>query len=148
MSRSLPLALGLALTAVVVTTACSDPPPPPAPTVTITAATPPPPPAVPVSTDETKALALKGQFPPGPELNVFMAKCGICHSTSYISQQRLTPAQWEKTIVKMKGWGAPITDDEVAPLTAYFSTHFPVGFGAPQLAIVAPPAGATSEGTP
>jgi len=87
-------------------------------------------------------MALRGEFPPGPELNVFAAKCAICHSTQYIAQQRLTAGQWEKTVKKMKGWGAPIDDAEVALLTRYFTVHFPVDLGPPQYALVAPPAGA------
>ncbi len=87
-------------------------------------------------------MALRGEFPPGPELNVFAAKCAICHSTQYIAQQRLTAAQWEKTVKKMKGWGAPIDDDEVALLTRYFTVHFPVDLGPPQYALVVPPPGA------
>jgi cytochrome c5 len=125
--------------------ACSDPTPPPPP---VPVAAPPPAPTTPVSTEATQAMALQGQFPPGPELNMFMGKCAICHATSYIAQQRLTPAQWEKTIKKMKGWGAPVTDDEVTALTAYFSTHFPVDLAPPALAVVSPPPGATSEATP
>jgi hypothetical protein len=93
-------------------------------------------------------MALKGEFPPGPEVTMFMGKCAICHQTSYLTQQRLTPAQWEKTIKKMKGWGAPVTDDEVTALTAYFATHFPVDLAPPMLAIVASPPGATSEASP
>lgn len=135
----------LLLVGVLTLVACPEPgqraqPPPPPPA----AASPPPP----VSTTETQAMALRGEFPPGPELNMFMGKCAMCHATSYIAQQRLTPAQWEKTIKKMKGWGSPVTDDEVTALTAYFSTHFPVGLPAPQYAVVAPPPGATSEGSP
>lgn len=127
--------------------ACRDPAPPSTPPPAIAPAAPPSP-TVPLSTETTKALALKGEFPPGPELNMFIGKCAMCHTTSYIAQQRLTPAQWEKTLKKMKGWGAPVTDDEVTALTAYFSTHFPVGLGPPALAVVAPPPGATSEVVP
>ena len=87
-------------------------------------------------------MALRGEFPPGPELNVFAAKCAICHSTQYIAQQRLTAGQWEKTIKKMKGWGAPIDDDEATLLARYFSVHFPVDLGPPQYALVVPPPGA------
>jgi hypothetical protein len=96
----------------------------------------------------TQAMALRGEFPPGPELTIFMGKCAICHSTSYIAQQRLTKAQWEKTIKKMQGWGAPVTDDEIGALTAYFSTHFSVDLQPPTVAVVAAPTGATSEGSP
>jgi hypothetical protein len=138
------LRLGI-MAGVVVTAACPEPAPQPAPSL------PPPAPASPtppVSTPETQAMALRGEFPPGPEVNVFMGKCAICHATSYMTQQRLTPAQWEKTIKKMMGWGAPVTDDEVTALTTYFSTHFPVDLPAPVLAVVAAPPGAINEGTP
>jgi hypothetical protein len=125
--------------------ACSD-----APSTTSTTpphiATPAPPappaPPPPTSNEVTRALAVLGQFPPGPELNVFAAKCAICHSTQYIAQQRLTAAQWEKTVKKMKGWGAPIDDDEATMLARYFSVHFPVDLGPPPIALVVPPPGA------
>ncbi len=102
----------------------------------------------PLSTETTQVMALRGEFPPGPELTIFMGKCAICHSTSYIAQQRLTKAQWEKTIKKMQGWGAPVTDDEIGTLTAYFSTHFSVELPPPTLAVVVAPTGATSEAVP
>ena len=125
--------------------ACTPPPAPPTatpPTTTTTAATPPTATPPPTSTPETQAQALRGEFPPGPEVNTLTAKCAICHSTQYLTQQRLTAAQWEKTVKKMKGWGAPIDDAEQASLARYFATHFPVTLGPPQLALVAPPAGA------
>lgn len=127
--------------------ACTDAAPSPAP-VAAPSLPSPPPSLPPESTADTQAMALKGAFPPGPEVDLFMGRCAICHSTSYLTQQRLTPAQWEKTIKKMQGWGAPVSDDEVTALTAYFSTHFPVDLPAPQYAVVAPPPGAISEGTP
>jgi hypothetical protein len=67
---------------------------------------------------------LDGDMPPGPEAELARAKCQICHTTEYITQQRLTPAQWEKTIAKMKKWGTPLTDDEERALVAYFAKHW------------------------
>lgn len=122
------------------TLACTPASPPPS--------TPPPPPPVvaiaeaPTSTATTRAMALRGEFPPGPEVASFSAKCMICHTTAYISQQRLTAAQWEKTVKKMRGWGAPIDDAEVAALSRYFAVHFPVDLPDPVRLAVAPPAGA------
>lgn len=124
--------------------ACSDAPATTSttpPHIATPAPTAPPPPTT-TSNEVTRAMALRGEFPPGPELNVFAAKCAICHSTQYIAQQRLTAGQWEKTIKKMKGWGAPIDDDEATLLARYFSVHFPVDLGPPQYALVVPPPGA------
>jgi hypothetical protein len=127
----------------VASAACSDAPSTTSTTAPHIAALPPTaPPPPPTSNEVTRAMALRGEFPPGPELNVFAAKCAICHSTQYIAQQRLTVGQWEKTIKKMKGWGAPINDDEATLLARYFSVHFPVDLGAPQYALVPPPPGA------
>jgi mono/diheme cytochrome c family protein len=71
---------------------------------------------------------------------IFESRCAICHTTQYISQQRLTAAQWEKTVKKMKAWGAPIDDAEVASLSAYFATHYsPTTPTAPPLLVDPPP---------
>ena len=129
----------------VASAACSDAPATTSttpPHIATPAPTAPPPPPTTTSNEVTRAMALRGEFPPGPELNVFAAKCAICHSTQYIAQQRLTAGQWEKTIKKMKGWGAPIDDDEATLLARYFSVHFPVDLGPPQYALVVPPPGA------
>jgi hypothetical protein len=129
----------------VVGSACSDAPSTTSTTPPHTATPPPtapPPPPPPTSNEVTRAMALRGEFPPGPELNVCAAKCAICHSTQYIAQQRLTAVQWEKTVKKMKGWGAPVDDDEAIVLARYFSVHFPVDLGDPQYTLVVPPPGA------
>jgi hypothetical protein len=95
--------------------ACRDQPTPPAPPVSV--------PSVPLFN------LLEGDMPPGPEADLARAKCQICHTTEYITQQRLTPAQWEKTIAKMKKWGAPLTDDEERAMVAYFSKYWTTELG-------------------
>lgn len=102
---------------------------------------PPPMPAV-VSDDSTRAAALRGELPPGPEATLLSSRCAICHSTQYLTQQRLTEAQWTKTLQKMKKWGAPVEDAELAHLAKYLGTHFPVDLPPPSHRAVAPPAGA------
>jgi len=77
-----------------------------------------------VSMEQTRAAALRGELPAGPEVNVAASRCAICHTTQYLTQQRLTEAQWTKTIEKMKKWGAPIDDAESAALARYLGTHF------------------------
>lgn len=111
--KRLTLLLALALAS----TACPKAPAPPA-------KTPPPKTETTTTTTATAAAPTTTAFPPGPEVAIFESRCSICHTTQYIAQQRLTLAQWEKTVTKMKGWGAPISDDEVKSLSAYFALHY------------------------
>jgi mono/diheme cytochrome c family protein len=47
--------------------------------------------------------------------------CLSCHTEHMLAQQRLTPAQWTKTVGKMTVWGANLDPKEVEPLVAYLS---------------------------
>lgn len=76
------------------------------------------------ATELTRATALRGELPEGPEVNLLASRCAICHTTQYVTAQRLTTAQWEKTLVKMRKWGAPLEDADVPRLALYLSTHF------------------------
>lgn len=69
-------------------------------------------------------VAASDPFPVGKARDVLMGKCQICHSLEYVSQQRLTPQQWEATLAKMAGWGAPIDDAERALLAGELSSRF------------------------
>lgn len=54
-------------------------------------------------------------------------KCGICHSTDYISYQPpgMTLAQWTAEMQKMRRtYGAPISEDEVEQLGAYLAVTY------------------------
>ena len=59
-----------------------------------------------------------------PEM-VLLARCMVCHGMEHVKQQRLTPAQWEKTIAKMQKWGTPLSDAEAKSLVAFLSALFP-----------------------
>ena len=50
--------------------------------------------------------------------------CLSCHTEQMLAQQRLTQAQWTKTVTKMVGWGANLDAAEVAPLVAYLSATY------------------------
>lgn len=47
--------------------------------------------------------------------------CLSCHSEHMLAQQRLTTAQWTKTVGKMATWGANLDPKEVEPLVAYLA---------------------------
>jgi cytochrome c5 len=74
---------------------------------------------------ETTAL-LAGKLPDGPGKAVLQAKCVICHSDDYVVQQRLTPAQWQAEVAKMRKFGAPIGDDEAKVLSEYLGRTWTV----------------------
>lgn len=67
-----------------------------------------------------QAALVEGKIPDDPERSLFQAKCLICHTGDYTTQQRLTEGQWQKSVEKMKRWGAPLTDDEVKALATWF----------------------------
>jgi mono/diheme cytochrome c family protein len=63
---------------------------------------------------------------PSPEEGRALVKgaCLSCHSEQMLAQQRLTPAQWTKTVTKMVGWGANLEPKDTAPLIAWLSATY------------------------
>ncbi len=53
-----------------------------------------------------------------------LARCGVCHSTDLIAQQRLSDDKWDVTVTKMRHWGAEVTDEEARTLVAYLSARY------------------------
>lgn len=58
---------------------------------------------------------------------LLMARCAVCHSTDLIVQQRLTLAQWIKTLNKMERWGAQISSAEQTQLADYLAARYHPG---------------------
>ncbi len=69
-------------------------------------------------------LLAQADLPDGPARPIVQQKCMICHTAEYITQQRLAEGAWKKTVEKMRKFGSPLTDDEVAPLTAYLAKNW------------------------
>lgn len=55
--------------------------------------------------------------------------CLSCHAEDMLAQQRLTPAQWTKTVTKMQGWGANVEPHEVAPLATWLAARYGLDAG-------------------
>lgn len=78
----------------------------------------------------TVSIALPGDaglaFKPGPGMEEARRNCLTCHSSAYVSTQpALTKAQWTAEVTKMKAaYGAPIPDDQVAPIVEYLTTVY------------------------
>ena len=103
--------------------------------------------AAPAQPADAKADALRmelvsGVMPEDPARAVVQGKCLICHSGEYVSQQRLTPGQWQKTVEKMRKFGSPLTDDEVKQVSEYLGRNWTTSLPDPKPAkAVAPPRG-------
>jgi DMSO/TMAO reductase YedYZ molybdopterin-dependent catalytic subunit len=57
--------------------------------------------------------------PPG-----YDAACMTCHDESMTRQQHLTPAQWDREVNKMTGWGAKIKPEDREAILKYLSENF------------------------
>ena len=68
---------------------------------------------------------LAGKLPEGePMSDLVFAQCQVCHTTQYLTQQRLAEPAWKKTIDKMRRFGANLTDDQAAQLAAYAARYW------------------------
>ena len=53
-----------------------------------------------------------------------LARCGICHSTDLITQQRLDRSRWQATVGKMVHWGAELSEEEAALVVEFLVARF------------------------
>ncbi len=96
--------------------------------------------------DALRLELVAGKLPEDPARDVVLGKCVICHSAEYVTQQRLTPAQWKGTVEKMRKFGAPLTDDEVKLVSDYLGRNWTPDLPDPRPAkLVAPPQGSVPK---
>lgn len=86
--------------------ACKDPPAPP------------PPPKPDAAAAITPAVSM------ADAKKIVESGCLSCHQEDMLQQQRLTKAQWEKTVTKMAGWGANIEEAEKPAVASYLAEHY------------------------
>jgi hypothetical protein len=73
--------------------------------------------------EKTKAL-VEGQLPDDPARPLVQGKCLLCHTSEYVTQQRLTEGQWQRTVEKMRKFGTPANDEEVKTMVAYLARNW------------------------
>ncbi len=66
-------------------------------------------------TPESRPVA----HPPG-----YQTACLTCHDEGMMVQQRLTPAQWDREINKMTGWGSPLKPEDREAILKYLASQF------------------------
>ena len=75
-----------------------------------------------VGTLSTSASA-QNQASESPSILVQM-DCQICHSGVLIQQQRLSRDVWLSEVKKMKAWGSPISNDQLAIVADYLASKY------------------------
>src|SRR5260370_6726865 len=96
----------------------------------------PAPPAAPVPPAEQPPPAEKITYEEGILLQA--EACLSCHSMELISTSRLGEAGWKAEVVKMKNWGAPVEDGQVAPLAFWLSVQYSPTDSAPPAPRISP----------
>ncbi len=63
-------------------------------------------------------------FPPGPGKDLFISRCGVCHSLRYVTMQPDFPKKtWTKEVDKMvKTYGAHISKTEADEIIGYLNS--------------------------
>jgi len=95
--------------------------------------------AAPAESPEIRAL-VEGQMPDDPAKPMVQAKCMLCHTGDYLTQQRLNEVQWQKTVEKMRKFGSPASDEEVKVMSAYLAKYWTQDLPPLKAARAAPPA--------
>jgi Spy/CpxP family protein refolding chaperone len=93
---------------------------------------------------EIEAL-VSGQLPDDPARALVQGKCLLCHSGDYVTQQRLTEAQWQRTVDKMRKFGTPASDEEAKQIVAYLSRYWTPDLPPPRVVRAPAPAGNVSR---
>lgn len=75
------------------------------------------------------AAAMEGSISDHDAEGLVRNTCLSCHSAEMIAQQRLTPAQWSRTVTKMVEWGAMLEPKDVGPLVAWLGRKYAVDAG-------------------
>ncbi|MEP6861453.1 MAG: hypothetical protein ABJE66_12570 [Deltaproteobacteria bacterium] len=90
-----------------------------------------------------RAALLDGKLPDGaPETELINAQCRICHAVEYLTQQRLSEPGWQKTIAKMRKFGAAMDDQQAAALAKFAATYWNPDLPGRTFKLVPLPAGA------
>ncbi|NLT24810.1 MAG: hypothetical protein GXX82_17340 [Syntrophorhabdus sp.] len=56
---------------------------------------------------------------------LFEKKCGACHSIDKPKSQGKTRAEWQATVVRMKGHGAALTDADISAIVDHLARAYP-----------------------
>ncbi|MSO18983.1 MAG: helix-hairpin-helix domain-containing protein [Acidobacteria bacterium] len=84
-------------------------------------------PAIMLSAAIMFAAALPAQaqgLPDGAGKETVAGICTQCHSLAFVTESRLSKADWEYIVTDMIGRGAPLMEDEIQPVIDYLAANF------------------------
>jgi hypothetical protein len=94
--------------------------------------------------DDAKTAAPE-DLPENPARPLVQGKCLLCHTADYITQQRLTEGQWQRTVDKMRKFGTPASDEEAKAMVAYLARYWTADLPPPRSPKAALPSGSVSR---
>jgi len=97
--------------------------------------------ATPAPAQGAGAALVAGKLPDDPARALLQARCLICHTADYVTQQRLTEKQWQAEVQKMRKFGTALTDEEATALTGYLARNWTVDLAERRPAPGPPPKG-------
>jgi competence protein ComEA len=71
-----------------------------------------------------QSAAAQDTLPEGPGKAQVLQLCGACHEAAKATSVKLTREGWIETIDRMKAFGATGSDEDLAAVLEYLSTHF------------------------
>jgi DMSO/TMAO reductase YedYZ molybdopterin-dependent catalytic subunit len=77
-----------------------------------------------VNVSGTEAPPSSTAVHPSGQPSSYKAACFACHDEAMMIQQRLTPAQWDREVQKMTGWGAQVKPEDRPAILKYLSDNF------------------------
>jgi hypothetical protein len=77
-----------------------------------------------VSTAQVDDGAKVEPAPAREAVMLIQTRCGLCHTTDLIVQQRLPEDRWAATVEKMVSWGATLSNDEKTVLLQFLTTQY------------------------
>ena len=55
---------------------------------------------------------------------LFYSKCSQCHGTGIITNKKLSKKEWERTVKKMKSYGAKLSSSEIKKIVDYLFLNY------------------------
>jgi len=97
--------------------------------------------ATPAPAQGDDAALVAGKLPDDPARALLQARCLVCHTADYVTQQRLTEKQWQAEVQKMRKFGSALTDEEATTLAGYLARNWTVELSERRPAPGPPPKG-------
>jgi len=66
----------------------------------------------------------QGTLPPGEGKEILETRCTLCHNVERASTRKFAHEDWQDTVNRMIGYGAPVNNQQIAILVDYLASNF------------------------